>query len=70
MNAITTQPAQPNLPQIAPSLPIDPSNPLAWIIVLTTLLSATAKPLNATAKVITAIVALIRVINNKKRAKK
>jgi hypothetical protein len=69
MNAITTQPAQPNLPQIAPNLPIDPSNPLAWVIVLTALLSATAKPLNATAKVITAIAALIRV-NNNKRSKK
>jgi hypothetical protein len=70
MNAITTQPAQPNLPQLPPNLPIDSSNPLTWIIVLTALLSATAKPLNATAKVITAIATLIRVINNKKRAKK
>jgi hypothetical protein len=67
---ITTQPQLPQLPQLPSNLPTDPTNPLAWIIVLTVLLSATAKPLNASANLIKAIATLVQTIRNSSRSSK
>ncbi|MCU0567734.1 MAG: hypothetical protein MUF49_14185 [Oculatellaceae cyanobacterium Prado106] len=55
----TTQPTQPTLPSRPSHFPLDSTNPLVWIIVLTALLGTIEKPLNAVAKVIRAIAALL-----------
>jgi hypothetical protein len=39
-------------------VPLDPSNPLIWILVLTALLTATEKPLNALANLLKALAKL------------
>ncbi len=57
----STQPIQsiePQLPTTLPQIPIDPTNPLSWVLVLTLLLSTTEKPINATASLIRAVAAL------------
>lgn len=65
----TTQPIQtiePPLPlPTLPQVPIDPTNPLSWMIVLTLLLGTTEKPINATANLIRAIAALIKTKRSK-----
>jgi hypothetical protein len=45
------------LPQIPDmtQLPLDPRNPLIWILVFSTLITATEKPLNAIANLLRAI---------------
>ncbi len=61
MNLQSTQPIQtiePQLPTTLPQIPIDPTNPLSWVLVLTLLLGTTEKPINATANLFRAIAAL------------
>ncbi|MGI0493910.1 hypothetical protein ACN4EG_19175 [Alkalinema pantanalense CENA528] len=49
---ITIQPTTPQIPTPDTQIPIDPSNPLCWLLVLATLLTATEKPLNAIANLL------------------
>jgi hypothetical protein len=69
-NPIETQPMltiDPSLPNVElPQIPIDSTNPLAWILVMTMLLSSIDEPINAAAKLIRAIAAL-KPGNDKKR---
>ncbi|MBE9012451.1 hypothetical protein IQ250_19825 [Pseudanabaenaceae cyanobacterium LEGE 13415] len=62
----STQTIEPQLPMpTLPQIPIDPTNPLSWIMVLTLLLGTTEKPINASAKLICAIAALIKIKRSK-----
>lgn len=62
MNSIEVQPTptaatpQPNIE--APQFPLDPTNPLVWILLLTALLGNTDEVINAITKLIQAIAAL------------
>ena len=63
MNLQSTQPLQsiePQLPTTLPQIPIDPTNPLSWVLVLTLFLGTTEKPITATASLIRAIAILIK----------
>ncbi|KAM3113640.1 hypothetical protein [Phormidesmis sp. 146-33] len=73
MNLQSTQPIQsiePQLPTSLPQIPIDPTNPLSWVLVLTLFLGTTEKPINATASLIRAIAALRVTIAKTQRAAK
>jgi hypothetical protein len=50
--AIPTISLDPNQPSLPTDMPLDPHNPLIWIIVITALISATEKPLNAIANLL------------------
>jgi hypothetical protein len=53
--AIQTIPTQfPQVPDIT-QIPLDPHNPLIWVLVFSTLITATEKPLNAIANLIRAL---------------
>ena len=72
MNLQSTQPIQtidPQLPTTLPQIPIDPTNPLSWVLVLTLFLGTTEKPINATASLIRAIATLINTLTKNKRSK-
>lgn len=72
MNLQSTQPIQtidPQLPTTLPQIPIDPTNPLSWVLVLTLFLGTTEKPINATASLIRAIATLINTLTRNKRSK-
>lgn len=64
MNSIETQPLptiSASLPKVdSPQFPLDPTNPLAWVLVLTLLLSNTDEVINAIANLLRAIAALQR----------
>lgn len=64
MNSIETQPAltiAPPLPKPeTPHFPLDPTNPLVWILLITPLLSNTDEVINAVTKLIQAIAAIRR----------
>jgi hypothetical protein len=49
---ISINPTQPTLPT---EMPLDPTNPLIWLLVLATFLTATEKPLNAIANLLRAL---------------
>jgi hypothetical protein len=49
---ISINPTQPTMPT---DMPLDPTNPLIWIIVITALITATEKPLNAIANLLRAL---------------
>ena len=70
MNSIETQPVPSisvSLPTLeSPHIPIDPGNPLAWILVLTLLLGNTDEVLNAIAHLIQTI-ATCKPTDRKKR---
>lgn len=55
MNSLETPPTIPVAPVQPNQLPIDPTNPLAWILVLTLLLSHTDEVINAVANLIRAL---------------
>ena len=72
MNLQSTQPIQtidPQLPTTLPQIPIDPTNPLSWVLVLTLFLGTTEKPINATASLIRAIATLINTLTKNKRSR-
>ncbi len=72
MNLQSTQPIQsiePQLPTTLPQIPIDPTNPLSWVLVLTLFLGTTEKPINATASLIRVIATLINTLTKNKRSK-
>ena len=72
MNLQSTQPIQtidPQLPTTLPQIPIDPTTPLSWVLVLTLFLGTTEKPINATASLIRAIATLINTLTRNKRSK-
>lgn len=72
MNLQSTQPIQtidPQLPTTLPQIPIDPTNPLSWVLVLTLFLGTTEKPINATASLIRAIATLINTLTRNKHSK-
>jgi hypothetical protein len=50
----------PTQPTMLPAMPLDPTNPLIWLLVLATLCTATAKPLNAIANLIRAIALFLK----------
>lgn len=70
MNAIETQPISTvtsPLPDTEfPQISTDPNNPLAWILLITLLLSNTDEVINAVANLIRAVAALKR--RNRKRS--
>jgi hypothetical protein len=49
------QSIDPQLPTTLPQIPVDPTNPLSWILVITLFLSSTEKPINAIARLLRAI---------------
>lgn len=72
MNLQSTQPIQsiePQLPTPLPQIPVDPTNPLSWMLVITLLLSSTEKPINAATNLVREIVTLIIAISKIKRSK-
>jgi hypothetical protein len=57
---IQTVPTQlPQIPDMT-QLPLDPHNPLIWILVFSSLITATAKPLNAIANLLRAIALFLK----------
>ena len=62
MNSIETQPVPtiaPPLPKAeSPQYPLDPTNPLVWILLITALLGNTDEVINAVTKLIQAIASL------------
>lgn len=71
MNSIETQPITPIAPPAptleAPQFPLDPTNPLVWILVISALLGNTDEVLYGMAELIRAIASLKR---NKPRNRK
>ena len=64
--AQTLQPAAPELPAPTPTeFPLDPTNPLAWILVLTFFLGNTDEVLNAIANLIQTVASCGRGQNKK-----
>ena len=62
MNPIETQPVPPIAPPLpnveSPQFPLDPTNPLVWILGISALLSNTDEVINASTKLIQAIATL------------
>jgi hypothetical protein len=57
-STISINPIQLQTPTMPPNL--DPTNPLIWLLVLATLLTATEKPLNAIANLLRAIAPFLK----------
>jgi hypothetical protein len=58
MNTTTTQPTipiNPNQPILPPEMPLDPTNPLIWLLTIAIFLGTTEKNLNAIANLLRAI---------------
>jgi hypothetical protein len=49
---------------------LDPTNPLIWLLVLATLLTATEKPINALANLLRAIAPFLKTKSDPKRKNK
>ena len=62
MNSIETQPTMTIAPPLTnpepPQFPLDPNNPLVWILLITALLGNTDEAINAIARLIRAIASL------------
>jgi hypothetical protein len=56
----------PTQPTMTPKIPLDPHNPLIWLLVLATFLTATEKPLNAISNLLKAIALLLKSRNKTK----
>lgn len=57
-NSITTQPVPAAPAPAPPQFPLDPANPLVWILLITTLLGNADEVINAITKLIQAITSL------------
>ena len=65
INQTITPLEQPPSNHTQPGIPIDPTNPLAWVLVISMLISSIDEPINAIAKLIQAIIELKSTRQNK-----